>query len=436
MNIDPLTVGVMCIVALLVFLALRLPIAWSLGIAGLIGLLLLMPAHSAFAFAYQKSWEKMASYMLSVIPMFIFMGMLAFEAGIGRDAYEVSHKWLGWLPGGLAIATTMTAAVFAACSGSSTATCATIGKVSIPEMRKYGYDVKLATGCVAASGTLGILIPPSIILVVYGVITEQSIGKLFIAGILPGILSAIIYALMVIVRVKLNPSLAPAVGKVTWGERMRSMPKLWSIVILFLIVLGGIYMGVFTPTEAAAMACVAAILLLIIKSNHRVRSFWVALRETVSTVGMIFAILLGVSVFGVMLSLSTIPATVATFLINLPLPTYAVLGLILLLYIPLGMFLNPLAIIFITMPIIFPAITAMGFDPIWFGIILTVLIENGLITPPVGFNVFVVKSIVPDVPIQDIFRGILWFVVMDWLTIVILIIFPQISLWLPSTMTI
>jgi tripartite ATP-independent transporter DctM subunit len=428
------TVGLLGIALLIVLIFIGMPIAWSLAITGFFGLLVLMPVETALYSLFSLPWMKADSYLLSVIPLFIFMGALAFEAGVGKDAYDFAYRWFGWLPGGLAIATALTGAAFAAVSGSSVATAATVGKVAIPEMEKHGYDASLATGSVAACGTLGVLIPPSIILVVYGIVTELSIGKLFIAGILPGFLSVIIYSGMIIVRAKVNPSLAPPGERASWGVRVRSLYGLWSIVLLLLIVLGGIYFGIFTPTEAAAVGVLAAAMILLIRARERGKAFWQAFRDTVSTVGMIFLVIAGVSIFVVFMAVSTIPAKTAEFLVNLPLPIPVVFGLIIVMYIPLGMFLDPLGIIFITMPIIYPAILAMGYDGIWFGIIITVLIENGLITPPVGINVYIVKSITPNVPIEDIFKGILWFCVMDWVTLIILIVFPQISLWLPSTM--
>lgn len=431
---DPPIIGLLGLLVLFLLLAFGVPIAWSLGIAGFLGLLALWPIDVALSSLFQLAWGKAGSYSLCVIPMFIFMGVLAFEAGVAANVYEVGFKWFGRLPGGLAITTVFACASFAAVTGSSIAAAATIGKVAIPEMRRYGYDTKLAVGSVAASGTLGVLIPPSIILVVYGILTELSIGKLLIAGILPGLLSALIYMGMIVIRVKLNPSLGAPARPFSWGERLRCLSKMFGVLFIFVIVIGGIYLGITTPTESGALGCLLAAILLLIKAKDRGKAFLRAIWETVNTIGMIFAIIIGVTFFVAFISLSRIPTIAAGFLVALPLPNLAILLLLLLLFIPLGMFLDPLGIIFITMPIVFPAILALGYDGIWFGIIVTKLIEVGLITPPVGLNVFVIKGVAPDVELEDIYRGITWFLVMDILTIAILVAFPQISLWLPSTM--
>jgi len=432
---SPVIAGVIGIILLLLLLLASMPIAWALGLSGFLGLLLLLTSGAALDSLFQLPWGYMASYHLSVIPLFIFMGCLAFEGGIGRDAYSVAYKWFGRLPGGLAVATAAAAAMFAAVTGSSPAAAATIGKVAIPEMQKFKYSDKLSCGAVAACGTLGVLIPPSIILVAYGVVTEQSIGHLLLAGFIPGIVSAIIYGIMIVTRVKLNPSIAPPAPGVSWGERLVGMSQLWPIFLLFVTVIGGIYLGVFTPTEAASAGSLMALVLLMFRTKQRGKAFWAALRETASLTGMIFAILVGVAIFSLFLTLSTIPGSFAEFLVNLPLPRMVVLSLIMLMYIPLGMFINPLGMIFITMPVIFPAVIDLGFDGIWFGIIITKLIEIALITPPVGLNVFVVRGIAPPhVRLEDIFKGIAWFFVMDVITLAILVAFPQISLWLPSTM--
>lgn len=432
---SPVIAGAIGIILLLLLLLASVPIAWALGISGFVGLLLLLTTGAALDSLFQLPWGYMASYHLSVIPLFIFMGCLAFEGGIGRDVFSVGYKWFGRLPGGLAVATAAAAAMFAAVTGSSPAAAATVGKVAIPEMQKYGYDDKLSCGAVAACGTLGIMIPPSIILVCYGVVTEQSIGFLLIAGFIPGILSAIIYGIMIVTRVRLNPSIAPPAPGVSWGERLVGVAQLWPVFLLFVTVIGGIYLGVFTPTEAASAGSLIALVLMLFRTKQRGKAFWAALRETVKLTGMIFAILVGVAVFSACLTLSTLPSGFAEFLVNLPLPRMVVLWLIMLMYIPLGMFINPTGIIFITMPVIFPAVMELGFDGIWFGIIVTKLIEIALITPPVGINVFVVRGIAPPhVRLEDIFKGIAWFFVMDVVTLAILVAFPQISLWLPSTM--
>ena len=429
---DVTVIGIGGIILLLVFLTMRVPIAWSLGIVGFIGLLFLLPRDAALSSLFEIVWGKIDSYGLSVVPMFVFMGMLAMESGVGADIYDACNKWIGYLPGGLALTTVAASGCFAAVSGSSIAAVATIGRVAIPEMEKYHYDPQLAVGSVAAAGTLGVLIPPSIILVVYGILTELSIGQLLLAGIIPGIITMLLYGMMIVVRILINPDLAARVEPFTWAEKLRSLPKVLPVIILFLAVLGSLYLGIATPTESAAVGCLISFILLLFKTKNRRDAFFKAIWGTVETVGMIFAIIVCVAIFVVFINLSQIPSLAAESVISLPWPSYLILVFILLLYIPLGMFLDPLGILFITMPIIFPAVMALGYDGIWFGVIVTKLIEVGLVTPPLGLNVFVAKSVAPNMEVWDIFKGIGWFVLMDIVTIVILVLWPQLVTWLPA----
>lgn len=425
-------IGIGGVILLLVFLAMRVPIAWSLGIVGFIGLLFLLPQEAALSSLFELVWGKADSYSLSVVPMFVFMGMLAMESGVGADIYDACNKWFGYLPGGLAIGTVAASGGFAAVTGSSIAAVATIGRVAIPEMKKYNYDPQLAVGSVAASGTLGVLIPPSIILVIYGILTELSIGQLLLAGIIPGVITMLLYGVMIYIRIRINPGLAARVKPFTWDEKFKSIPKVLPIVILFVAVLGSLYLGIATPTESAAVGCFISFIILLFKTKNRWEAFVKAIWGTVETVGMIFAIIVCVTIFVAFINLSQIPSLAAEMVVSLPWPNYLVLTLIMVLYIPLGMFLDPMGILFITMPIIFPAVMALGYDGIWFGVIITKLIEVGLVTPPLGLNVFVAKSVAPDMEVWDIFKGIGWFVFMDILTITILVLWPQLVTWLPA----
>jgi len=432
---DPSTVGIIGIILLFVLLALGVPVAWSLGVTGFLGLLVLLPLDGALNGLFSLPWNTMSSYTLLVLPLFIIMGALAFHSGLGVAAFSVANKWFGWLPGGLAVATAMATGLFAAVTGSSIAAASTIGKTAIPEMEKYGYDDELNCGAVAACGTFGILIPPSVTMVIYGIITEQSIGRLFFAGFIPGIITILIYAIMIVTRASLNPSLGPPAKGMSWRERIVSLREIWTLVVLVVVVLGGMYTGIFTVTEAAAVGCLLAALLVFWKAKNRRKAFRTAFRDAAGLTGMLFGILWGVTIFSGFILLSTIPARAAEFFVSLPVPRHVTLIFILFLYIPMGMLVNPSGILFITLPVIFTPIVALGFDPIWFGIIIVKLIEIALITPPVGLNVFAVKGIAPPhVTLSQVFRGIAWFLVMDFITLAILVAFPQISLWLPSMM--
>jgi C4-dicarboxylate transporter DctM subunit len=434
--VEPITIGVVGLITLFVLLLLGVPIAWSLGSVGFVGLLVLIGQRAAMSFVFELPWAKMSSYGLILLPIFMFMGALTYESGIGQQAYATANKWVGHLPGGLAVATAMAAGMFAAVTGSSFAGVVTIGRAALPEMEKHGYDYRLSTGAVAACGTFGLLIPPSGLLVIYGIITEQSVGKLFFAGIIPGIITVLIYIVMIVIRVTAKPALAPRAAGATWAERFATLKTVWPIILLVVVMLGGMYSGLFTVTEAGCMGCLIAGLLLVWRAWGRLKAaFWSAFRDTAGMVGMIFATVFGVTIFSGFVLLSTIPATFSAWVIALPMSKYVVLSLLLFMYIPLGMFIDPLGILFITMPIVYPVIRAMGFSGIWFGIIIVKLIEMALITPPVGQNVFVCKGIAPPhVKLHDIFIGILWFFVCDVFTLVILVAFPRLSTWLPSLM--
>lgn len=431
---SPLFIGLIGIVVLFVLLSMGMPIAFSLAIAGTIGILLLngfgILIHSlgTYPFGFLRSW------LLVAIPLFILMGSLASSAGVTARAYEATYKWLSRLPGGLAMASIAACAAIAATSGSSVATAGMMGVVAIPEMKKYGYDMRLAAGATAAGGLLGILIPPSILLVLFGSITETSVGKLLIAGILPGILTAGVYMVGIALMVYFNPVLAAQAPKFTWIERFKSVTKIWEVLILFMTVVLGIYLGIFTPTEAAAVGAFAALLMALVRCIKKPSDIYAAFNDTARTTVMILALCMGASIFTQCLTLSGIPRWVTEWIASLHIHRFWILIFCMAIFIPLGMFLDPISILLITMPIIFPVIIRLGYNPIWFGILVVKLEEIGLITPPVGINVYVIKGVAPEIPLNDIFRGILPFLVMEVIVIAILIIFPEICLWLPNRM--
>ncbi len=430
-----LIVGIASIPVLLILIAIGMPIAFALGLTGVVGLALLKGVGVSFDIMQQLPYHRVANFTLIVVPLFMLMGHLAAEAGISRQIYRLAYNWLGNLPGGLAVASVAGCAIFASVSGSSPGTAVTMGKIAIPEMRKYGYDAKLAAGTVASAGTLGILIPPSIMLCLYGIIAEESIGALLLAGFLPGILTAICLAALIVVRCTITPQIAPRGGKVPWSEKFSSLKQLAIPLLLFLLVIGGIYGGLFTATEAAAVGVTATVILLFITQRKKGFTYLKgAIWESAQTTGMIFALMIGGACFSRFIVFSGVIEVVISLLTGLALPALLLLVLILLLYIPLGMFLDPLSMLLITAPFVLPLVSKYGFSLVWWGILMIKMIEVANITPPLGINVYVIKGIVPDLSLEDVFRGVFWFAITEILVTAILFTWPQISLFLPQTM--
>jgi tripartite ATP-independent transporter DctM subunit len=423
---------------MLILMAIGVPIYASLGVSGVVGLIGLKGL--GFALAQLKTYPYMhaADYLMLVVPMFILMGYLAFAGGLSKDAYIIANKWLSKLPAGLAIATVMACAGFGACCGSSVACSATMGRVAIPEMLERGYDRKIAAGTVAAGGLLGIMIPPSVILVFYGAITEVSVGKMLIAGIIPGILTAAVFCLGLLMLSRQDPSLCPSPMEVSWLERIKSLRLFWGVGVLFIIVIGGIYGGVVTPTEAAAVGAFASFIMYLLKCPREERAqipgkVWDALKETLNTCGMIFIILIGSGLFSFFMTLAGVPALVNAWAAGLDIPSIFIVAVFLLIMIPMGMFLDPFSILVITLPITFPVVVkTFGYDPLWYGILCTLLIQIGLITPPVGLNAYIMKGVCPDMPLEDIFKGCNWFIFFTIIVVVLVLLFPQLTTWLPS----
>jgi tripartite ATP-independent transporter DctM subunit len=369
-----------------------------------------------------------------VLPMFVLMGYIAGEARLSESLYHACNAWLGHRRGGLALATIGGCGAFAAICGSSLATAATMAQISLPEMRRYNYDDRLATGAVAAGGTIGILIPPSVIMVIYGLLTETSISRLFLAGFLPGILTVAGFMLTIAVMTRIDPRLGPPGGRSSTREKLVALRNVWGAAALFLLVIGGLYLGVFSPTEAASIGAVGALLLGILNRSFTRAMLARSLLDAVKTTAMVFTILIGAILFNNFLILASMPSLVSSWITGLPLGKTGILIVIIGMYFILGCLLDSLAMILLTIPIVFPIIQALGYDPVWFGIIIVMVVELGLITPPIGMNVFVIKGIARDVPLATIFRGVTPFIVTQIALIVILVAFPQIALWLPSTM--
>ncbi|MCG8493075.1 MAG: TRAP transporter large permease [Sneathiellales bacterium] len=442
---EPLTLGIVGLVILLVLIFLQVPMAFALGAVGFVGLILAIgwPSggeldfergfNAAWSFVSFEPFSFIASFSLVAIPLFLMMGYVAFHAGFTKDIYHTSRMWLGSLKGGLAMASVAGCAMFAAVSGSSLATAAAMGKLAVPEMLRYKYDKGLATGVVAASGTLGSLIPPSILMILYGIFTEQSVGKLLMAGFIPGVLSALIYMGMIWIRARINPELAPTPERVTWEDKFKSLKGTWSIIVLFTIIMGGIYTGFVTPTEAAAVGALGAWVLGFLSKRLDRKTSRNAIVETITQISSIFAVVLGAKIFVGFIAITGVAGVLAEWAIGLDLPPIGILLALSLVYIILGTFMDPLGIMLLTLPVVTPVVEGLGFDLIWFGVIMIKFLEIGLITPPVGLNVYVLKGVVGDkVKLETIFKGILWFLAMDVLTLFILIAFPEITLWLPS----
>lgn len=431
---EPVTVGLIAMGILVVVMFSNMPVAFVMGIIGFGGMVILAGWDAGFGVLKTVPYSTVASYDLSTVPLFILMGLFCFYAGLSEDLYFAANKWLGHLPGGLAIATVAGCAGFSAVSGSSMATAATMATVSLPAMKKYGYDPALATGTVAAGGTLGILIPPSLVFIVYGIITGTSIGKLLLAGLIPGIVEAIFYMAVVFILCIRNPRLGPATPRASFKEMVFSLKGVWGVLVLFLLVIGGIYMGIFSPTEAAGIGAFGAFLFAMGRRRLGWESIKNSLKDTGKTTAMMLTILVGAYLLSYFLAVSRLPSATAAAITALSVNRYVTLGGILFTYLILGCLMDSVAMLLLTMPIYFPIITALGFDPIWFGVICVIMVEIGLVTPPVGLNVFVIAGMAKDVPMGTIFRGITFFVVASALLIVLLTAVPQIALFLPTLM--
>jgi len=433
--LDPVIVGIIGTVFVFILLFLGMPIAFALMLVGFAGISYLASIEAALPIAARTVYEVSAYYPYTVIPLFIVMGGFAGSSGMTKDLYSAFDKWFRKLPGGLGIATIGACAGFAAVSGSSVATAATMGTVALPEMKRFNYHPRLATGTVAAGGTLGFLIPPSIGFIVYGMLTEQSIGKLLVAGMIPGLILAVAYMAIVVVWVKLNPSVAPVSPEaVSWREKFSALLGVWEPLAIFLVVMGGIYGGLFTPTEAGAMGATVLFLVAIIKRKLNRQNLVGALLEAVRISVMVLFLVAGANVFSYFLALSTIPMKVASWAAALEVSPYLIHTIIVIIYLFLGCFLDAISMMVLTLPVIYPVILALGFNPIWFGVIAVLMMEAGLITPPMGLNIFTVAGVAKDVPIETIFRGVAPFLLSIFAIVILITIFPQLALFLPNMM--
>jgi tripartite ATP-independent transporter DctM subunit len=433
--VSPITAGLIGSGLLVFLLFLGMPIAFVMMFVGFLGISYLASVNAALPVVAKTVYETAAHYPYTIIPLFILMGGFAGSAGITRELYNTFDKWFRKLPGGLGIATIAACAFFAALSGSSVAAAAAMGTVAIPEMRRFNYAPELAVGVVAAGGTLSFLIPPSLGFVVYGMLTEQSIGKLLISGIFPGILLSLAFIVIIVVEVRMDPSLAPATpGEVSLKEKLLAFSGVWETLLVFFIVMGGIYLGFINPTEAGAIGATALFVIALLKKKITLKNLSASLLEATRISVLVLFLVAGANVFSYFLALSTIPMAVSSWMAGLQVSRYVILTIIVVIYLILGCFLDAISMMVLTMPVIFPVVKALGFDPIWFGVICVIMMEAGLITPPVGLNVYTLAGVVKDVPMQTIFRGAVPFLISMIAVVIIITIFPEICLFLPSMM--
>jgi len=431
---SPDFIAVAGFVILFVLMLLRVPVGMAMGLVGVTGYAMIAGSGPALKLVGQTSMRTVTDYTFGVIPMFMLMGAFVSVSGVSRELFRAANALIGHLRGGLGMATVLACGGFAAICGSSVATAATFSTVAYPEMRRYGYPQSFSTGVIAAGGTLGAMLPPSTVLAVYAVITQQDIGKLFMAGVFPGLLAMTMYVLTIVVIVAVAPKFLPRGEPRPWSERREALLGVWPSLVLFVFVIGGLYGGFFTPTEAGGVGAGGAFLLGVARRKLNRGNIRSALLQATRTAAAVFTVLIGALLFGYFLTITQTPQKLTAFLTGLGIGKYGVLALIMVMYLVLGCLMDAMAMIILTVPIIFPVITQLGFDPIWFGVIIVMTVELGLIHPPVGMNVFVIKSVVHEVSFTTIFKGVIPFVATDIVRLVILIAFPVIALWLPGRM--
>jgi C4-dicarboxylate transporter DctM subunit len=426
-------VTVIILLVLILLLGLGTPISFCVGFLGVAGIVIFLPVDVLYQIAEIAADTGTNLFMLT-LPLFVFMAEIVSFSGVGDDIYTAAYDWLSWLPGGLAISSLATCTGFAAICGSSPATAATVGLISIPEMIKRGYNKELAVGSIAVGGTLGILIPPSITMIIYGVITEVSIGKLFVAGIIPGLVLSLILCTAVAMAVKIRPALAPRLEGVRWDQRWKSLKRVWAFIVLALSIMGSIYLGIATPTESAAIGATFAMMIALFYRRLSVKALHGALLRTIAVTAMIMFLVMGGNTLAFLLSTLTIPQYITEVILGMNVSRWAIMIMINIVLLIMGCLLDPMAIMVILLPIVFPIVMKLGFDPVWFGIVVTINVEMGMITPPVGLNLFILKASVQEVTMRDIVRGALPFVLLVMVGLALVMIFPSLATWLPGRM--
>ncbi len=432
---DPITAGIVGTILLLVSIFfLRIPVGFAMGIIGFGGFAYVLNWNAATGMLGTEMWNVFSKYGLTVIPLFILMGQICFYSGVNERLYKSAYAWMGEIRGGIAMTTILACAGFSAICGSNSATAATMSTVALPEMKKFKYNPILSTGSVAAGATLGVIIPPSVVLIIIGLQTSQSIAQLFVGGMVPGVLLTVLFLATVWYLCKRNPDWGPAGPKTTFKEKLASLPGSIEMIIIFILVMGGLFLGFFTPTEAGAAGAALALLIATISGQMTFKKFWLAVNDSLKISSMIMVIILGAILFGRFLAITRLPFEAAGFVAGLPVPPIIIIAVICLIYVIGGMVMDALALLLITIPIFFPVVTAMGYDPLWFGVLITVVTTLGAITPPVGVNTFIVASMAKDVPMTDVFKGVSYFMVAYILCIAILMTFPGLVTFVPSLM--
>ena len=426
-------VGVIGIVALMLILfLLGLPVGFSMGVVGFVGFCYVISFNGGLNMLSSVLWDTFSNYGLTVIPLFVFMGQIAFYSGVNEKLYNSAHKWVGQFRGGIAMATVMACAAFSAICGSNAATAATMSTVALPQMKKFKYEPKLSTGAIACGSTLGVVIPPSVVLIVIGLSTEQSIAKLFYGGIGAGLLLALLLTLTVAVVCQIHKDWGPLAPKTTFAEKIKSLSGAFEMVLLFCSVMIGLYFGVFTPTEAGAVGSFFAVLIALVRRTLTWRGFVASVTDTLRISCMVIMIVAGAMIFGRFLAVTRIPFDIAHWVVSLPVPHVVIMLIIFLIYLVGGAVMDALALLLITIPIFFPVAVELGYDPLWFAVTITVITTLGAVTPPVGATTYVVASMAEDVPLDDVFRGVAWFLPAFILCVLILMVFPQLVTYLPS----
>ena len=428
----PTFIGIIGIVSLFVLIFSKLPVGYLMAIIGMVGFGSIVSFDAALSLMARDVFSVFSSYNLTVIPLFVFMGQIAFHSGISSRLFDAAYKFVGHIPGGLAIATIGACAAFSAICGSTNATAATMGAATLPEMKRYNYKPELATGVVAAGGSLGILIPPSVVFIVYGILTEQSIGKLFIEGLLPGLLLSVLFTISILIWTYMRPELGPRGAKATLKEKIKSLSGLIETIIIFALVMGGLFKGIFTPTEAGGIGAFCTLVIALLRRNLDMDGFKKALFDTTRITCMILVIVAGATIFGRFMAVSRIPFDIAGWITSFDLSPAMIMFFIILVYFVGGCFIDALALIMLTIPIFFPVVIEIGYDPIWFGVVIVLVTQIGVITPPVGVNVYVVSGVARDVPLSTIFKGVVPMLIAMIIATLLLIPFPWIALWLPG----
>lgn len=432
---DPITAGILGTILLLAAIFfLRIPVGFAMGIIGFTGFAYVLNWNAATGMLGTELWNVFSKYGLTVIPLFILMGQICFYSGVNERLYKSAYAWMGEIRGGIAMTTILACAGFSAICGSNSATAATMSTVALPEMKKFKYNPILSTGSVAAGATLGVVIPPSVVLIIIGLQTSQSIAMLFVGGMIPGILLTTLFLGTVWYLCRKNPTWGPAGPKTTFREKFASLPGSIEMIIIFLLVMGGLFMGLFTPTEAGAAGAALALLISITSRQMTLKKFWLAVNDSLKISSMIMVIILGAVIFGRFLAITRLPFEAANWVAGLPIPPIVIIAVICLIYAIGGMVMDALALLLVTIPIFFPVVTAMGYDPLWFGVLITVVTTLGAITPPVGVNTFIVASMAKDVPMTDVFKGVSYFMVAYGICIALMMAFPGLVTFIPRLM--